>query len=246
MIYLMDILNQFDYYFNSVVPVDNVVDYSRPHEHRVPGFDLFPIVFPSFSEPIVTTKQYTDFAQLQPGHVVIDLGAYSGLASIIFAEQVGKGGLVIAVEADEDNYKCAEKNVDRYYLNKGVPIDLIYGAAWSHSDGIGFSCEGNMGAGAGDIVGLRGGRMVQVPSYTLSDIARGLDRVNFVKIDVEGAEAEVIKDAEFFNRYNPRMIIETHNKGADEAVYTALVSYGYNVKYAEQNTTMPLLECVRE
>lgn len=245
-VYIRDIVTQFDYYFNSVSPVDNVVDYSRPHEHIVPGFDLFPVVFPSFSEPIITTKQYTDFAHLQPGHVVIDLGAYSGLTSIVFAEKVGKGGLVIAVEADEDNYQCAEKNISRYYQETNMPIDLLYGAAWSHNKGIEFSCEMNMGSSAADIVGRRG-RMVKVPSYTLSDIARGLDRVNFVKIDIEGAEAEVIKDAEFFSRYNPRMIIETHGKGTDQAVQSTLTSYGYIVKHViQEEVRFPLLECERK
>lgn len=243
MIYIRDIVTQFDYYFNSVASVDNVVDYSTAHAHKVEGFDLFPVVFPSFSEPILTTAQYTDFANLQPGNVVIDLGAYSGLTSIVFAEKVGRDGLVIAVEADEDNYKCAEINTNRYYIKN---IDLLYGAAWSHNKGIEFSCEMNMGSSAVDIVGGRG-RVTKVPSYTLSDIARGLDRVDFVKIDIEGGEVEVVKDWEFFNRCNPKMIIETHGKGTDEAVQSTLESYGYTVRHiVQEGVRFPLLECERK
>jgi len=124
-IYIRDIVTQFDYYYNSVKSVDGVVDYSTPHEHAVEGFDLFPVLFPSFSEPIITARQYLDFANLQPGQTVIDLGAYSGLTSILFAQKIGKDGLVIAVEADEENYQCADTNINRYYLKKGIPIDLL-------------------------------------------------------------------------------------------------------------------------
>ena len=246
MIYIRDIVMQFDYYFNSVMPVDNVVDYSTPHAHKVEGFDLFPVVFPSFSEPILTTAQYTDFANLQPGQVVIDLGAYSGLTSIVFAEKVGCDGLVIAVEADEENYECAEKNLVSYYVRSGINIRLVHGAAWSHSKGIEFSCEQNMGSSAVDIVGGRG-RVVKVPSFTLTDITNGLRRVDFVKIDIEGAESEVVKDWEFFNRYNPKMIIETHGKGTDEAVQSTLESYGYTVRHiVQEGVRFPLLECERK
>lgn len=246
MIYIRDIVMQFDYYFNSVMPVDNVVDYSTPHAHKVEGFDLFPVVFPSFSEPILTTGQYTDFANLKPGDVVIDLGAYSGLTSIVFAEKVGHDGLVIAVEADEDNYKCADVNINRYHQEAGNKIDLLYGAVWSHNNGIDFSCEMNMGSSAVDIVGGRG-RVVKVPSYTLSDIAKGLDKVDFIKMDIEGAEVEAVKDAAFFSKYNPKMIIETHGKGTDQAVINALTKYGYTVKHIIQHgVRFPLLECERK
>ncbi len=245
-VYIRDIVTQFDYYFNSVRAVDDVVDYSTPRAHNVPGFSMFPVVFPSFSEPIVTTNQYTDFADLQTGDVVIDLGAYSGLTSIMFAEKVGISGRVIAVEADEENYQCAEKNISRYFQETGMSINLIYGAAWSHNNGIEFSCEMNMGSSAIDIVGKRG-RVVKVPSYTLSDIAKDLRRVDFVKIDIEGAESEVVKDADFFSRFNPRLIIETHGKGTDQAVTSALVSYGYTVKHiVQEGVRFPLLECERK
>jgi hypothetical protein len=84
----MDIIDSFEYYYNSVFPIDDfngnlVVDFSNPKYHEVVGFESQPIIFPSLAEPIITTTQYLDFADLQNDSVVIDLGAYSGLTSIL-------------------------------------------------------------------------------------------------------------------------------------------------------------------
>ena len=72
--YLPDIVNNFLYYFDAVWPLHigegqefELVDYSLPKFHRIKGFNLFPIYFPSFAEPIITTQQYLDFAGLSEG-----------------------------------------------------------------------------------------------------------------------------------------------------------------------------------
>ena len=237
-IYVRDIVTQFDYYYNSVEPVWGVVDFSKPAFHKVIGFDQ-PIKFPSFSEPLESTRQYLDFAQLKPGDVVLDLGAYSGLTSILFSQAVGESGRVVAVEADITNWGCLLENTK---LQEN--ITRIFGAIWEHNHGVEFSAETNMGSSAAAIVGRRG-KMQGVPSFTLSHLMTiaGLDRVDFIKVDVEGAEKVIFHDAEFFKTYHPRMIIETHH--TDEHVIATLVNLGYHVKRVTQNgVRFPLLECV--
>lgn len=245
-VYVRDVVTQFDYYYDAVKNVNGVVDYSSPRFHWAKGFDLFPVMFPSFAEPVSTAKQYTDFAQLKEGMIVLDLGAYSGLTSIIFAELVGDSGRVVAVDADFQNHASIRSNIAEYFRRGKGNIKFIPGAVWSHRDGIYFSSEQNMGAAAVDIVGNRGEvRLVQ--SYTLSDIARGLDRVDFVKMDIEGAEGEAVKDEEFFKTHNPRLIIETHGRGIDAEVSQTLASYGYTVNHVMQDgCRFPLLECERK
>ncbi len=81
--YLYDIVVSFDYYFLAVAPLRQagmrLVDYSTPRWHEVMGYDLHPVQFPSFAEPVVTALSYLDFAQIRDGSIVLDLGAYSGL-----------------------------------------------------------------------------------------------------------------------------------------------------------------------
>jgi len=251
--YVLDVLSSFDYYFDAVNPdlLDGrlTVDYSSPRYQEVRGFELFPVKTPSFTEPVVTANQYLDFARLVEGHVVLDLGAYSGLTSILFLQRVGKGGRVVAVDADEQNISCLRKNFELCMRLTGNAPVLLEGAAWSDCGGLEFSSEGNMGSSASSLVGSKRGKLVNVPSFTLSAIVEkfALERVDFVKCDIEGAELEVFKDTEFFARFKPRMIVEPHAVGGvltTESFVPQLSKYGYRCKTVTQDgVTLPLVEC---
>ncbi len=141
--------------------------------------------------------------------------------------------------------ECLLVNTNKYERETSIHIPVLFSAVWSHSNGLNFSAERNMGSSAVEIVGRRG-KIIRVQSVTLSDLAAGLSRVDFIKVDIEGAEVEIFKDAAFFEKYNPRMIVETHGKGSEAIVRAALESYGYTVKEIVQNgVRFPLLECTR-
>ncbi len=108
-IYYMDIINSFEYFFNSVCPVNDynnnlLIDFSTPRYYNVIGYEHQPVLFPSYAEPVSTTFQYIKFANLKKDSVVLDLGSYSGLTSMLFKD-ICYEGIVIAVDADEINFK---------------------------------------------------------------------------------------------------------------------------------------------
>ena len=253
-VYAFDLIENFDFFFNAVNPVFNqgryIVDYSVPALHHVKGYDLHPILFPSIAEPVKTTGQYLAFANLQEGSVAIDLGAYSGLTSILFRQRCGRDGKVIAVEADANNVHAARTNFEAYKRETGRHIDLLEGAIWEHNDGIAFSSEGSMGSSAASFIGDRmGDGSTLVPSYTLNTLADlfSLTRVDFIKCDIEGAENVIFRDDEFFKRFRPRIIVEVHpikGRMTTEAVQSALSKADYNVRVVQQKgMDLPLLEC---
>lgn len=251
--YSLDIINNFDYYFDAVeselVNGERVVDYSCPRYHQVNGYPARPVFFPSLSEPLITARQYIEFAQLKPGQVVVDLGAYSGLTSMMFKERVGDKGVVVAVDADRENFKAIEVNLGNYLKHTGQRIETLWGAVWNHCGGLEFSSEGSMGSSATLIVGKKRGDVIQVPSFTLSKIAERFDlgAVDFIKVDVEGAEAVIFEDNAFFQRFKPKIIIETHVVDSRETIekcVSDLSAYGYECKrVTASNTCIPLLEC---
>ncbi len=253
-LYGLDIINSFDYYFNAVEPIniENIllVDYSLPKFHNVIGYNKHPIFFPSLAEPLSTTNQYIKFSDLSNGNVALDLGAYSGLTSIIFKELVGSDGVVIAVDADSSNYEAAKLNFKSYFESTGTSINLLFGAVWNHNLGLSFSSEGNMGSSASDLVGDARGHVNLVPSFTLSAIAEkySLKNVDFIKCDIEGAESVIFDDDAFFSKFHPRIILETHFiDGVDTAIACSLQlsKYGYVCSPIEQDgVTFPLLQCV--
>jgi len=249
-IYLDDITNYFDYYFDAVEPVEvegkSIVDYSVPSYHALKGFDLFPVFLPSLAEPFVTCSQYLDFAGLREGDVVLDLGAYCGVTSIAFAERVGKSGKVIAVEADPENQRATARNFAQYARLGGLPIDLVPAAIWKDCNGIGFSSEGNMGSSAIEIVGNGRGSVVQSPSITLDAIAASfsLSRVSFIKCDVEGAELNIF-NSDFLRTFRPKLIIEPHIVNGvlcHDEVANRLRALGYRTEFIEQTgVALPLV-----
>jgi FkbM family methyltransferase len=253
-VYVPDAIESFDYYVGAVIPFKvrgmDVVDYSTPRYHDVIGFDEFPICFPSLAEPIVTASQYLEFAALSPGMTVLDLGAYSGLTSILFARQVGAAGTVVAIEADAANVECLRRNLANHAKHSQARIELCEGAVWSTDGELAFSSEGNMGSSAATIVGGNRGAVRQVPSYTLNTIARRyhLSRVDFIKCDVEGAERVIFKNDAFFERFLPRIVIEPHVIDGVETTAECVADlerYGYRCERITQHgVPLPLLQCV--
>jgi FkbM family methyltransferase len=130
-------------------------------------------------------------SQIKTGMTVVDVGANQGLYTLLFSRLVGSHGTVIAFEPEPDMFAALERNCR---VNRTANIEAHRQAA---------------GAGAGTAVLSRslvhGGdncladrhvenlsRRVEVPVIPLDDVVR--DRpVDFVKIDVQGWEMEVIR-----------------------------------------------------
>lgn len=253
LVYGKDIIDSFKYYYSAVLPIQlerhNLVDYSLPRYHDVIGYERHPVYFPALAEPVITTHQYLEFANIKLSDVVLDLGAYSGLTSILFKDMVGVSGKVIAVDADEQNIRAINKNFFLYKKITGNTIELLNKAVWNHDKGLNFSNEWNMGSSAAEIVGGYRGSVKLIPSIKLNQIAEkyALTRVDFIKCDIEGAESVVFEDEDFFRKYKPRIIVETHLVGKVETtdkVMLDLEVYGYTFKKIEQKgVVLPLLEC---
>lgn len=106
-----------------------------------------------------------------------------------------------------------------------------------------------MGSSAAAIVGAGRGETVTVPCATLSAIATryGLATVDFIKADIEGGEAFIFEDGEFFRRFKPRIIVEPHmveGRMSSEKVARDLGAFGYACQPVPQlGLSTPLLEC---
>lgn len=253
-VYLQHMIENFDYYVNSVVPLHvqktQLVDMSGPRYHKLRGFADIPFLFPSHTEPYSTTAEYLDFAQLKEGQTVLDIGAYAGLTSIIFAQLVGPTGRVYAFEADESNYECAQVNIEMasrvMNLNN---ITLLRKAVWWRSGELRFSNEGAMGSSAVDITGGNRGNEQMVQATSLEDFFRdnGLRRADFAKIDIEGCEVKVLESsAGFLQGTGAKLIVEPHFVNgvmSTERCSRLLESAGFEVRVrGKVGESEPLIE----
>jgi FkbM family methyltransferase len=253
--YARDVLENFDYYFSSVEPVliDAMVsvDFSKKGMHSVSGFDHFPLLLPSLPEPVSTIEQYIDLTSMKLGDVVIDLGAYSGLSSILFQETVGSSGRVIAVEADHGNFQCSKINFSSFQKVFGFAPEITHAAIWDTNGTLTFSQENNLGSAVSSLLPrARKENLVSVKSLTLSEVCRnfGLEKVDVIKADVEGAEYQAFSDKTFFEKFHPVIIFEP----AEESLHSTrlpqilklLTNYGYKSEvHAQLGSKLPLVVC---
>lgn len=251
--YIPDVVAAFDYYHGAVEPARQdgkfLADYSRPAAHQVRGYSLHPIAFASIPEPAETAFEYMRLVDLKAGETVIDLGAYAGLTSVLFDQHVGPNGRVIAVEADEANSACVRQNLATYHSVTGRSVEFVRAAIWREDGELEFSSEGTMGSSAVECIGSDRGRQIKVPAKTLTTLANdlALPHVDFIKCDIEGAEAEIFDQPSFFTRYRPRIVIEVHVVGqklTTEACRRSIRQFGYQFEEVSQpGTDLPLLVC---
>ncbi|HZE85437.1 MAG TPA: FkbM family methyltransferase [Puia sp.] len=142
------------------------------------------------------------YKQELPGRpYIIDCGANIGL-SVIYMKMQSPDAEIIAFEPDEKNFGLLTKNVDSFGLSK---VTLRKEAVWKENTMIQFSSQG---ATTSKIETLDTGNTKEVKAIRLKDFLNR--RVDFLKIDIEGAEFDVIKDisAEMHNIGN--LFIEYH------------------------------------
>jgi FkbM family methyltransferase len=247
-VYAADLIDNFDYYFNVVVPrAENglqVVDYSHPAMHTMLA-DRLPFWFPELAESMETTELYLRYARLEAGDVVFDLGAYAGGATYHFSREVGAEGHVYAFEPDPASYECLVRNVE---LHSMTNVTAERRGIWSHSGRVAFQAEGNMGSAVVEAAARTSDTTQTIDVVSLADYCaeKKITRVDFVKLDVEGSEAAILQSSgDFISNFRPPMVIEVHfvrGVRTDDEVTRALQRHGYRLEVVEQaGLPLPLI-----
>ncbi|MDY7015069.1 MAG: FkbM family methyltransferase, partial [Cyanobacteriota bacterium] len=138
---------------------------------------------------------------LRPGNTCIDAGANLGSYTFLMARQVGDRGRVYAFEPQPELYKTLLKSIA---LNDFDKIVIADSRAISHCSGqilkIYLSEDiRNSGISSKQRYGdfLNENHFIETPTITLSDYwkEQNIDECHLLKIDVEGAERDVIQGA---------------------------------------------------
>ncbi len=129
---------------------------------------------------------------VDPGGTFVDVGAHWGYFSLIMAEHVGAAGRVLAIEADPRIYAILERN---FAMNDLPQVQLVYAAAAAGSGVLPLISfdehHNNWGISRIAAGSERGSVSYEVPARGLDDLLdeAGVDAVDLVKMDIEGAEA---------------------------------------------------------
>lgn len=158
---------------------------------------------------------------LPPNPVIFDLGANVGYTVVDLALR-HPDARIIAVEMDKDNFQIASGNI----LPFGDRCTLLHAALWTDDGEVSY--EGGA-ADAFHISESEGRAMSKVQSRSLPSILRQfqIDRVDYLKMDIEGAEREVIDTATEWAGNVRIMNVETHAPEIMDAVKAKLSLLGF-------------------
>jgi FkbM family methyltransferase len=192
--------------------------------------------------------------QLKPGMTVVDIGANLGLHTVIAASRVGTGGRVISFEPEPENFSLLEHNVrangfgNVTAINRAV-ADRVGRLTLNLSD----SNKGRHSLVRTRFDSREFSRSVEVDAVTLdAELATlGCERVDVIKMDIEGAEVLALKGMQstlaqsaisLFIEFSPSAI---RRAGTDPATFLEdLRKRGFDLfELSErQSRTMPIAD----
>jgi FkbM family methyltransferase len=171
------------------------------------------------------TAQLTQFAEsVHSGDVVADVGGYHGVYSAVAAARTGDTGHVLIFEPIAANIASIKKNLALNHVSERVTI--VPRAVSSHTGSVTFYADGASSANSmfRDAIEPHAGKPVvalTVETTTLDEEFARFGRMpRIVKIDVEGAEFDVLRGAEQIVRSDAIIFCELHPHAWREAGYT--------------------------
>ena len=139
--------------------------------------------------------------------IIYDCGANIGMSCLYF-KKLYPNAKIKAFEADPKIAKILETNLKRNNVLEN--IEIINSAVWVDDEGLEFSSEG---ADGGSIYGED--NKVKVSSIRLKDFLENEEKINMLKIDIEGAEYEVLKDCQNSLENVENLFVEYHSWNND-------------------------------
>jgi len=137
--------------------------------------------------------------------VIIDCGSNIGL-SILYFKQLYPTAKIIGFEADPDIYNILYNNISIFGHND---VELINKAVWTKEGYIEFQVEGGASGMITDNSGAE--NVIRLPSIRLKDTLRQFETIDFLKVDIEGAEYDVIQDCQEELHRAHHLFIEYHS-----------------------------------
>ena len=179
------------------------------HQIQVKGDEVFLIdgfivktTAPSLMETwTCETYKLDGICEVEPGDIVIDAGAYKGETAIWFAKEMQRKGKIYSFELVEEFSDIICHNVESNFL--GHVITVVNYALWNTDTEINVHINDSLSVCRTD------GEKSVIATTLDSYIKRNqIQKVDFIKMDLEGAELMALKGAEqTICKFAPKMAI---------------------------------------
>ena len=181
--------------------------------------------------------------------LIVDIGANIGFFTF-YAKIKYPNSLIISVEADPNNFKVLSKNIYENNLSESIKIfnNVISPAKGKQP----FYLSNNPGwSSSYNTRGAKNGEMVYLEPLSLSDLFRlnKIDKIDVLKIDVEGAEYDIMLNDDFLDNYFIEEIFVEVDKNPRDEKYTfsdltnLLDKHFNSIQVINIGSEYPLIHC---
>jgi FkbM family methyltransferase len=180
------------------------------------------------------------------GKTIYDIGGFQGIFAIFFARAAGRGGRVITFEPNPLNYESILEIINLNKFTNTSARQIALGN--KKKSGVMAFQPSNRGTGSlqedikKSILHDKGAATIEVDIDSLDNqiAAHNLPQPDFIKVDVEGLEMDVLLGCvETLKKWKPKLFIEIHGiddrKKIDNArqIVTFLLERSYSLYHVE-------------
>ena len=188
------------------------------------GLDDRPALELMVREQLIDRIYHNSSVAVTPGDVVIDVGGHLGTFTRFALDRGARQ--VIVFEPEPRNVACFELAFEEEI--RAGKVVLIDAAAWRSVGVLHFRGQGSTGQ-------VNEGGEIEVRAVTIDEVVEdlALDRVDFIKMDIEGAELDALVGAQrTLRRFGPQMALSIYHNAEHprEIPRLALAAYpGYRL-----------------
>lgn len=188
-------------------------------------------IFPKYGLGPIFGRWEPDLQKLmvklvEPGQTAYDVGANYGIHTLLLSRLVGSGGCVCAFEPHPGIHRSCRENIG---LNRVANVKLLQVGLGAAAGDFPYSEAHHEGAGH-FVAGLANATNLTLRCETIDGLvaAQQIPSPDFVKIDVEGFEGNVLAGARATTRsHHPTFAIDLHTPEQDVLVGRFLEEMGY-------------------
>ncbi len=179
---------------------------------------------------------------LREGMTVMDVGANIGVYALLAARTVGPTGKVYAFEPVPEIFTQLQEHIALNNATNIIPVPI----ALADKKG---TAKMSVAGGMSSLFRHETSRFIEVPLERLDDFVaeQGIERVDAIKIDVEGAELAVIKGADkTLRQHKPLLMVEIQEATLKAAgttpqeLFDTIVGYGYDAFVVRHGKAAPV------
>jgi FkbM family methyltransferase len=134
---------------------------------------------------------------------IIDCGSYIG-TSILYFKVNYPNAIITGFEPDEKNFMIVKSNLEAWNFTN---TSVVNAAIWINNETLSFNSKGSMGSRIENDLSKNENKKI-VKCFRLKDLLN--EDIDFLKIDIEGAEYAVIKDCSDKLIHVKNLFVEYH------------------------------------